>query len=83
VISDRQRLWLSTRRAQIVTLQLHGFVFFGNVVGIVQDIEQRIKVRSPPANQVVTAGTEASADKDSSSAAGAGKPARVVAQGVP
>ena len=58
VVRDhRQRLWLSTRRSQIVTLQLHGFVFFGNVVGIVQDIEQRIKLPLVAVAEVDDAGS--------------------------
>ena len=53
VRNHRQRLWLSARRSRIVTLQLHGFVFFGNVVSIVADIEQRIRLpqQQDPAEQ--------------------------------
>ena len=42
VRNHRLRMLLAARRSQIVTLQLRGFIFFGNVVSIVEDIERRI-----------------------------------------
>lgn len=44
VRGHRQRLLLSSKRSQIVTLQLGGFIFFGNVLSIVKDIETRIRL---------------------------------------